>query len=59
MIGGLAAAGSASTRRTNPSVASEAPTPATNPRRERPALIRWLADWMSGLQQAQLLRPLV
>jgi hypothetical protein len=30
-----------------------------NPRRERPALIRRLADWMRGLQQTQLLTPLV
>jgi hypothetical protein len=59
MIGGVAGSGSASTRRTNPSVAREAPIPAMNPRRERPALIRRLADWMRGLQQAQLLTPLV
>ena len=54
MIGGVAVSDAASMRGANPSVAREAPNPATNPRRERSALIRRLTDWMSGLQQAQL-----
>jgi len=39
--------------RERPSAAIEAPIPATNPRRERSALMRRVRDRSSGPQQAQ------